>query len=193
MDLERILKKYEPIKGTDSHQELTEKVGVLYNSILKAIENEFGEKDYCVKIEASEYNELITLRLKDWRGLADIDFRPLINQAKDNILVSLRMQSGSKYSMLKPLINLYKNKPEEFEEIENKFKDSNIEWYCRFGASQPISLEKKNMAIIEKRQFLPIYCDKNIKVFTRETDDIYGEVAETIPILVDVYLKLLAS
>lgn len=191
MGLEEILKRYEPIKGIESHKEITEKSGVLFNSIFKAINNEFQDKDYCAKIEKSDYNDWITLNLIEWRGYIDIDFRPFLNHAEDNVLVKLYMQSGKKNSMLKPLINLFHNDLQKFEEIEKKFKDSNIEWYCQFGASSPINVEKKNMTEIEQREFLPIYCDKKIRIYERETDEIYSDIAEVIPNFITTYLQLL--
>lgn len=191
MNLEEMLKKYEPIEGNEAHNELTEKVNVLFNSIWKAISKEFQTRDYCAKIERSDYNELVTLRLKDWRGWIEINFKPHINQAHDYLIVRLYMQSGKKYSMLTPLIALYRDNLQKFEEIEKSFEDNKVSWYCKYGNSPPINVEKKNISEIEQREYLPIYCDKKIKIYGRETDEIYTDIAETIPILVDVYLLLL--
>ena len=41
MGLEKLLEKYEPINGNESHKELTEKTEVLYSTILKSIKSEF--------------------------------------------------------------------------------------------------------------------------------------------------------
>lgn len=191
MNLEEILKRYEPIKGTESHKEVTDKSRVLFNSLLKAVTKEFLVKDYSAKIEKSEYSDFITLRLKEWRGWIELDLRPLINKAQNSILLRLYMQSGPKYSLLKPLINLYHTNIQKFEEIEKTFQEKGIKWYCQFGSSPPIIVNKKNMPDIEKRALSPIYCDKKIKVYGRETDEIYTDIAELIPILVDVYQLLL--
>ena len=47
--------------------------------------------------------------------------------------------------MLKPLIRLYEENREKFEDIESDFRDRGIEWYCEFGSSPPITVEKKNI------------------------------------------------
>ena len=193
MGLEKLLKKYEPINGKENHKEFTEKTEVLYSTILKSIKTEFESKEFVIKIETTEYSDYFTIHLKDWRGYLNIDFRPLLNEAKDFILVSEYLQSGKKYSLLKPLIKLFSEKRDVFEEVESIFKSIDVNWYCKFGSSDPIKISKDTIEVIKEREFLPIYCDKKINILNKEPDEILGEVIETIPILVDLYTKLLET
>ena len=50
---------------------------------------------------------------------------------------------------------------------------------------------EKKYSVIKEREFLPIYCEKKMAIYNREHDEIYSEIAETVPILVDLYLLLL--
>ena len=191
MGLEKLLEKYEPINGNENHKEFTEKTEVLYSTILKSIKSEYESKEYVIKFETNDYNDYFIIHLKDWRGYLTIDFRPLLNEAKDYILVREYLQSGKKYSLLKPLIKLFNERKDVFEEIENTFKDNNINWFCKFGSSAPIKISKETIEVIKEREFLPIYCDKKIDVLNKEPDEVLGEVIEIIPKLVDLYTKLL--
>ena len=191
MNLEQILKRYEKIEGNESNKILSDKVSVLYESLKRTIDGVYKIKDYCAKIEVDEYSSWIRMILKNYRGGIDIEFKPLTIQAKDYLILRLWMQSGSKYSMLKPLVKLFHEKLEKFKEFEKILVENDVNWYCKFGSADPINVTKENMKIIEQRQFLPIYCEKKIYVFNKGQDEILSEISETIPILVDVYSTLL--
>jgi len=191
MNLERILKRYEKIDGNESAKILSDKVSDLYDSIKRTMEGVYKVKDYCAKIEYDEYNSWIRMILKNYRGGIDIEFKPLMIQAEDYIIIRLWMQSGSKYSMLKPLVKLYHENIDGFNEFQEILSENNISWYFKFGQGDPINVTKENMEMVEQRQFLPIYCDKKIFVYNKGQDEIYLEISETIPILENVYSTLL--
>ena len=193
MGLEKLLEKYEPINGNENHKEFTEKTEVLYTTILKGIRSEFEKEEFVVKIETTDYSDYFTIHLIKWRGNIIVDFRPLLNEAKDYILVREYLQSGPKYSLLKPLIKFFNKDRDIFEEVESVFKSIGVDWYCKFGSSDPIKISKDTIDVIKEREFLPIYCDKKINILNKEQDEILGEVIETIPKLVDLYTKLLET
>ncbi|WP_456450100.1 hypothetical protein [Palaeococcus sp. (in: euryarchaeotes)] len=191
MNLEDILKKYEPITGDESHKVFSDKSNILFKSIEKAIRNEFEKDDYVLRIEASEYLDYITIHLSDWTGYIDVDFRDLKNKSEDKIKVILYLKSGKKYSLLKTLVTLYDENRTEFDNILQNLTSEGAEVYAKFGSGEKIDVSSKDgINEVRDRTFMPIYVEKTVSVFNKERDIINNNIIETVKRFLEVFKTL---
>lgn len=180
MNLEDVLKKYEPITGSESHKVFSDKANILFRSVEKAFRKEFESYNHVIKIETGEYLDHFESILTDWTGFIDVDFRSLKNNSEDKIDIILRLRSGKKYSLLKILVTLYNENRTEFEELLQSLTNEGIEVYAQFGSGEKIDFTSKDgMDQVRERTFMPVYAKKSIPVFNKERDTINNSTIET--------------
>jgi len=180
MNLDELLRKFEPITGNENHKIFSDKANILFKSVEKSFRKEFESNEYVIKIETGDYSANLTSHLTDWTGAIEVDFRALKNNSEDRIDVVLRLRSGKKISLLKILVNLYDESRTVFDELIQSLINEGADVYAQFGSAEKIDITvKEGMDQVRERIFMPVYIKKSIPVFNKERDAINNSIIET--------------